>query len=163
MPDTVDSHRTHLLLPYLRADVAEEKIRSARELVNLVLRDTSMLRSHRKHLLKLAQWWVTEADGKWKTQYRSAQVVALARQEGLSGVAINHEHVYGRAELAERMLTDSTQVDSILGLCVGCIVTVEEHRRLSAQKHVHGWDRYRAANVRVHDTAQPGWPIVVGD
>lgn len=159
MTDTVASRRSHLLLPYVRAKNSKEKIDSARELVRVALRDTSMLPAHRKHLLKLAQWWVTEADGKWKTRFRSVEVVRLARDDPHSDVLINHEHVYGRAELADRMLRDHGQVDDILELCVGCIVTVEEHRRLSAQRHQRGWDRYLEAKVPVLDTAAAGWPV----
>lgn len=158
MPDTIATRRNHLLMQYTRADAAQSKLVSARELVNVALRETGMLRSHRKHLIKLAQWWVTEADGKWKTRFRSEVVIQLAQNEPDSQVPINHEHVYGRAELAERMMEDPSQVDAILELCVGCIVTVDEHRILSAQRDVQGWDRYRDAGIRVLDTATPGWP-----
>ncbi|PZQ02462.1 MAG: hypothetical protein DI587_03260 [Variovorax paradoxus] len=160
MPDTISNLRAQLLQPYVRAASAEAKISSAYALVKLALADTKMLPAHRKHLLKTAQWWVTEADGKWKTRFRSMEVLRLAKEDPTSDVRINHEHVYGRAELAELMLLDHTQVEAILELCVGCIVTVDEHRRLTAQKHVHGWKRYRAANVRVADMTQPGGPLV---
>ena len=146
-------------MPYVRAEDAQNKVASARELANVALRETGMLQSHRKHLLKLAQWWVTEADGKWKTRFRSAAVIQLAQDDPDSQMLINHEHVYGRAELAERMMQDRSQVDAILELCIGCIVTVEEHRKLSAQRGLQGWDRYRTAEVRVRDTAMPGWPV----
>lgn len=160
MVDTIATRRSHLLAPYARAEAAQSKFVSARELVGIALRETAMLRAHRKHLLKLAQWWVTEADGKWRTRFRSARVIELAHDQPESQVSINHEHVYGRAELAERMLEDPSQVAAILELCVGCIVTVEEHRVLSAQRGVQGWDRYRAAGVRVLDTAAHGWPAL---
>lgn len=158
MPDTIATRRAHLLMPYVRAEDAQNKVASARELANVALRETGMLRSHRKHLLKLAQWWVTEADGKWKTRFRSSTVIQLAQDDPDSQVLINHEHVYGRADLAERMMQDPSRVDAILELCIGCIVTVDEHRTLSAQRGLQGWDRYRAAEVRVRDTAMPGWP-----
>jgi hypothetical protein len=164
MADTIATRRAHLLLPYRRAFDAELKFASARELVKLALRETGMLAAHRKHLLKLAQWWVTEADGKWKTRFRSAAVIELAQgdpQSPKAQTAINHEHVYGRAELADRMLRDPSQVDSILELCEGCIVTVDEHRELTLQKHVQGWDRYREAGVLVRDMALPDWPLHV--
>lgn len=162
MADTVAVHRFHLLLPYVRARNSQEKIDSARELIKVALRDTSMLPAHRKHLLKLAQWWVTEADGKWKTRFRSVEVVRLARDDPLSEVRINHEHVYGRAQLADRMLRDHEQASEILELCVGCVVTVEEHGRLTAERNAQGWDRYVEAKVPVLDTAAPGWPVYLG-
>jgi hypothetical protein len=34
---------------------------------------------------------------------------------------------------------------------VACLVTVEEHKLLSAQKGVSGWDRYRDAGIVVYD------------
>lgn len=160
MPDTIAMRRNHLLLPYIRSATAQSKVASARELVNVALRDTKMLPAHRKHLLKLAQWWVTEADGKWKTRFRSVRVIQLAEANPNSNEAINHEHVYGRAEPAERMLHDPSQVGAILELCIGCVVTVEEHRRLSAVRGLQGWDRYRTAGVGVHDMSLPGWPLV---
>lgn len=160
MPDTIATRRTHLLSPYVSSATAQRKVASARELVNVALRDTEMLLTHRKHLLKLAQWWVTEADGKWKTRFRSVRVIKLAQEDPNSHEPINHEHVYGRAELAERMLEDPSKVGSILELCIGCIVTVDEHRRLSALRNRQGWDRYRAAGIGVHDMSLPGWPVV---
>lgn len=155
MVDTIAKHRRSLISPYSRAAAAHNKITSAREMVTLALQDTAMLRMHRKHLLKLAQWWVTEADGKWRTRYRSATVIHLAMHDPESQTRINHEHVYGRAEVAERMMKDPSQVDQILELCVGCVVTVDEHEKLSKVKDAHGWDRYKVAEVAVCDMALP--------
>ncbi len=160
MTDTIAARRVHLLSRYTRSDQAEGKIASARALVELSLRDTVMLPTHRKHLIKLAQWWVTEADGKWKTRFKSSKVLQLARDEPGSQVRINHEHVFGRAELADRILKDPSQVDSVLELCIGCIVTVDEHQQLSALRGLQGWERYRVAGIEVCDTAVPGLPEV---
>lgn len=160
MPDTVRTRSSHLIAPYVRTEGADQRIASARELVRLALGKNALSTTHRKHLLKLAQWWVTEADGKWKTRYKSATVLALVTQTPAPDVPINHEHVYGRAALADEILRDPSRAATILELCVGCVVTVDEHKRLSAQRNVQGWDRYRAADVQVCDTSRPGFPIV---
>ncbi len=157
MPDTIAHHSMHLLQTYARAKCAAEKIASAHQLVNLALQDASMLLSHRKHLLKLAQWWVTEADGKWRTRFRSQKVVELARTASNSQMRINHEHVFGRAALADLMLTDPKQAIATMELCVGCIVTVEEHAHLTAQRGASGWERYRRAKVVVLDAVD--WEV----
>lgn len=158
MTDTIAVHRKHILTPYVRAADAQRKVDSARQLVIMAISGHGMLHSHRRHLLKLAQWWVTEADGKWRTRFRSQAVVHLAMTEPEAQVRINHEHVYGRASLADRMLADPTQVEPILELCVGCIVTVDEHRRLSALRDAEGWERYERAGVFVVDAESSSNP-----
>jgi hypothetical protein len=155
---TIAACRTALLTDYQPAPNAAVKIASAHALVALALNDTTMMAAHRKHLLKLAQWWVTEADTKWKTRFRSAEVIRLAKEDAESNIRINHEHVYGRAQVADQMLASPSQVVPILALCVGCIVTVDEHVRLTRQTSFHGWDRYREAGVVVRDMEVQGWP-----
>lgn len=51
-------------------------------------------------------------------------------------------------------------IDRILENAIGCVVTVAEHKRLSAvDQDLLGWDRYRAAGVGVYDTQTKQWIV----
>lgn len=65
---------------------------------------------------------------------------------------IQHEHVVPRTVLVDAMLAAPRRVPEILASSIACLVTEEEHRRLSAvAAGLQGWDRYRAADVAVVD------------
>lgn len=100
--------------------------------------------SHRRKLLSQAIWWWTEADGKSATRYRTRSVVEHP------GQAVQHEHVLTRKGLVDRMLSNA-EAGPVLTEAVACLVTLEEHRLLSAIDNREGWDRYRAANIEVID------------
>lgn len=163
---TIAQLATALAAPYAPYPDAAATIASAARLATIAVDDAVMLQRHRKHLLKLAQWYVTEADGKWRTRFRSSLVLSLAQQHiaagefvpGVSDVSVNHEHVYGRAAMADKMLAGE-QIADTLALCIGCVVTVGEHQRLTnLPANVHGWARYQHAGVEVRDMAVPLFP-----
>lgn len=104
---------------------------------------------HKRELLSILMWKATEVDGKNNIRYRSAGVLAdeVAR--------IHHEHVVTRKELVNRLISEPDRYVEILDDAVGCLVTREEHKRLAAAERadpsLRGWDRYRAADIIVHD------------
>jgi hypothetical protein len=65
-----------------------------------------LLTAHRKKMLKEMLWLISEADGKYSTRFRSAEVVRLARDQPNSEARIQHEHVFPRAEVADRLLRE---------------------------------------------------------
>ena len=83
---------------------------------------------HQTELLSLAIWKWTERDGKWQTRYRSGAALALGADWGKY---VNHEHVITRLELRKQMLSAPDRVSGILRSSVACIVTRDEHVRLS--------------------------------
>ena len=122
---------------------------SARRLVKLLVGADDLYPAHRKESIKLALWYVTEAEaGKLNTRFRS-------RASREPGAVLRHDHVYERAKMAERLIAHPDELDRILDLAVGCVVTKEEHARLTAVSRQHpdldGWRRYRAAGIEVVD------------
>ncbi|WP_213806964.1 hypothetical protein [Granulicella sp. dw_53] len=70
-----------------------------------------------------------------------------------SGGVLVHEHVTERSKIISSLLKASPEeVDAILDSVVACVVTKEEHKKLNNSKKAHGWERYRAAEIRVRDT-----------
>ena len=110
---------------------------------------------HKRELLSTMIWKITEANGKHNLRYRSEGAVAAPQDD------LIHEHVYPRRKLVKQLLQgrpDPQSLDRILEHAVACLVTPDEHQRLEAlPKHIEGWNRYRAAAVRVFDTEAQEW------
>ena len=109
---------------------------------------------HRKKMLKEVLWWISEADGKYATRFRSQAVVKLAENNPKSNEKVQHEHVFPRAKVADELLTrriellqNPSELETILDATVGCVVLASEHRKLNDK--AEGWKRY--ANVPVWD------------
>ncbi len=49
---------------------------------------------------------------------------------------------------------DPEAVDGILKNEIGCIVTVDEHKRLHRFDDEYGWERYSKAGIIVMDTSE---------
>lgn len=134
--------------PHPDADARRE---SAIALAKAVLAGEGVSDSHRRQALSLAIWKYTEADGKWRTRYRSVAAV------GVDYRLLNHEHVLTRKQLIDLMLKEGSACDEIMATAIGCCVLREEHRRLTAVERADptlaGWERYRAAAVPVVDQA----------
>lgn len=93
------------------------------------------------------------SNGKYGTRYRSRDALHVSDPESLE-----HEHVYPRKWLIDRMLESPEAVELILTtFALACTVTSDEHRRLRAAERanpdVEGWARYHAAGVEVTDLA----------
>lgn len=75
---------------------------------------------------------------------------------------LRHEHVVERKQLVE-LLKDArtpTEVSEVLNRSLSCVVTEEEHATLSKKgRNVSGWERYRAAKIRVYDRLNRNWLI----
>lgn len=157
MPDDIKTHASKLLTPYAASVKSAAKIQSAKTLVQIALKNADLYRSHRRKIISDAIWHITEADGKWKTRFKSRHVLYLAKNDPNSLVPINHEHVFTRKALVDEilsrsveLLSDLNQLDDLLGTAVGCIVTESEHDLLAPGV---GWARY-AGKVEVCDTAE---------
>lgn len=109
-----------------------------------------ILEAHKRELLSVCIWKITEADGKWNVRFRSEK--ALTESPNL-----RHEHVFERKELIDRLLSEES-IESVIRDAKACIVTQEEHIALSKQSG-SGWDRYRGAKIKVFDLEKSGWVI----
>jgi hypothetical protein len=131
---------------------ADERRRSAIRIAKLVLAADGLVKAHRDELLSIAIWKYTEVDGKFTTRFRSAGAVAERDIRQL-----NHEHVFPRKWLRERLLADPSRCEATMAMAVGCVVTRDEHAALTAASRadpsLEGWARYVAAGVEVFDMA----------
>lgn len=93
------------------------------------------------------------SNGKYGTRYRSRDALNLS-----DATRLEHEHVYPRKWLIERMMESPEAVTMIMEtFALSCTVTSEEHARLRAAERanpqVEGWARYHAAGIEVTDMA----------
>lgn len=66
--------------------------------------------------------------------------------------ARHHEHVYTRRSMTER-IRHGEDPAIVFADAHGCVVTTQEHHPLMPfDLTLEGWERYRAANIRVIDT-----------
>ena len=98
---------------------------------------------HKRDLLDICIWQITEIDGKYNTRYRSEGAMDKKNWH-----EVQHEHVYQRKNLIERIL-NGHDVSSVIDVAVACLVTKDEHRNLPDT--LEGWDRYKAAQIKVYD------------
>ena len=109
-----------------------------------------LFHAYRRELLDNVLWLVSVApSGKYTTRFRSKAAVTDPNAE------LRHEHVYTRRSLIAQMLEDPACIDQVIReRTIGCVVTKDEHRRLSQFDKTHeGWERYRAAGIEVLDMA----------
>jgi hypothetical protein len=118
-----------------------------------------LLPAQRREVLSLALWFATEADGKYRLRYRSVKAQQLSREDRR---LLRHDHVVTRKQLIEAMIKDPERTEEIVRGAFACVVTDEEHRRLTALGETHqGWDRYIAAGIDVFDE-QAGAALIEG-
>lgn len=158
--ETIAKHRKKLLAKYERSATAAEIVASAKHLARIVLASDQLLRRHRKKMLSEVLWLISEADGKYTTKFRSAEVVRLARDEPESQMKIQHEHVFPRKSVTEKilenrdqMLQDFQRLDELLEETIGCVVTAKEHKDLINSNE--GWARYAKIEVLDMSTNPP--------
>lgn len=130
---------------------------SAYALVHQTLAMTALEPVHHREMLSIAMWKVTEAAGsaphrKYNVRFCSEGVV-----DAVEPTKVNHEHVHTRKWMVDELLSgrvDADRRDDFLDTNGGgCIVTVDEHGRLSESNQM-GWARYVDAGVRVFDRAK---------
>jgi hypothetical protein len=103
-----------------------------------------------RRILKQAIWEVAYATGNTQSrflgQYRSESVIQNI------GLKIERDHVHQMANLIEELLCADCDVQSIVLKSECCIITREEHLRLtSLPRSIDGWERYRHAEIVVMD------------
>lgn len=139
-------------MAYARHPLAAARMRSAIVLVKAILsmRDPDILPVHRRELLTVLLWKVTEAESsKYKTRFQSKSAFACADRKQL-----RHEHVFQRAKMIDELLEAMpSEIERLLTKATGCIVTLEESHQLAKQDIHYGWERYRRAGIVVLDTA----------
>jgi hypothetical protein len=132
----------------------DHRLASAVAIARFALESSDLYETHRNEVLSLTCWKATEADGKYKTRYRSSGA------RDASAGDLRHEHVVPRKALRDAMEREPERAAEILRDALACTVTKEEHDRLTALGNQHeGWDRYIAAGVDVFDERE-GRPFI---
>ena len=126
----------------------EARRRSAVILIKHLLseKNPEILPAHRRELLKILLFKITEAEcqHKHKTRFQSDQALCCGNSKNL-----RHDHVYQRVKMAA-ILENAAQeeIDGILKTAIGCTVTTEENVRLAKFDCEYGWERYRKAGIK---------------
>jgi hypothetical protein len=131
----------------------EQRKRSAVALIKYLLADENpaVLPAHRRELITIMLWKITEAESlhKHKTRLKTKKAISCTDKRSL-----RHEHVFPRAKMIDALENAKPhEIDDILANAIGCTVTVDEHLLLAAFKDESGWERYRRAGLTVIDTA----------
>jgi hypothetical protein len=86
------------------------------------------------------------AYGKYRGKYCSIKSMENEDAE------LIHEHVFERKQIIKKILQEGKITEKIKNIMVTCVVTKEEDNELkSLAKNKLGWDRYKAANIKVID------------
>jgi hypothetical protein len=126
----------------------EKRINSATFAIRTLI-PLDLLLSHKKELLSICIWKITEADGKAKVRYWTEAAIVASKHD------LQHEHVHERNELIARLLSGEN-VESVLSDAIACMVTKDEHKVLGSSKSV-GWLRYQESGIQVYDALESQW------
>jgi len=130
----------------------ERRFKSSLALVNFARTSADLHPDHRRRLLNEAIWFWTERGSpsrKYKLRYRTAAAIELQKSRGFTKAAksLAHEHVHERASSVAKLLVLTNDASDTLHSMRACVVTRDEHSRLTAQSHAAGWARYVAAGI----------------
>jgi len=145
---------------------ARSRIESAhfltKRLIELLKQHPDELSSYAKEFLKIALWKITEAETR-KYQTRFCSMAIWESKDWLAKNAKDrqknacHDHVFRSEIVIPKLLeADESEIDGLLTQQVGCVVTEEEHNKLSANDKrniVDGWDRYVREGIEVVDAS----------
>jgi len=146
-------------LPYAEPEYRSELEQSSLEAIWTLLEARGIVRVHQQELIGICLWKFTEAGNvprtnKYGTRFRSRGALDVENPSD-----VNHEHVGTRKWLRAEIMTRYCEKAGreaierfIRDHAVACVVTKEEHSRLSSlAQELQGWQRYAAANVEVID------------
>ena len=126
----------------------KQRINSANILIKLLLthkkQGLEVIDRHYEELLTILLGKITEAHSKSKTLYRSQCSIEEKSM-------LQHEHVYQRKTMIKALVNANSELDvsNILLTAVACIVTHDEHKKLSQFDYLYGWERYERAGILV--------------
>lgn len=129
---------------------AEERVRSAKTAIEALLA-LDIYPSHKRELLSICLWKLTEAEarGKYNLRFQTPAALEASPRE------LQHEQVVERKRVVEALMAEPDRLEEILRDVVGCAVTREEHQRLTQlsreRPDLEGWARYEAAGITVID------------
>lgn len=116
----------------------------------------------KRGFIKNCIWMVTEANGKYNLQYWSDGVYNLVHEQyggdikAVPKKLLRHEHVNRIKSLVTKIMDDHSCLETVLReQAIACLVKSDEHGRLGHSGD--GFDRYKAAGIRVWDDRNQCW------
>jgi hypothetical protein len=138
--------------PYCARPDLEQRLEDV-VVVLRTLRSLDVHASTKREMIDRALWLVAELSGDFAPRYRSDGVLVEL------GVPIQRDHVHPRAQLRAQVLESDRELADIVSDSFCCLVTKQEHARLTeVPNNLEGWDRYSAAGVVVRDMATYRFP-----
>ena len=127
-------------------------------------------------LIEPPLWRFPETNGKYHIRFFSREVWERTLKENKlpsrgtgkwssSRAEVMLEHVVERASLISWILEDPTRIDRVEEICVGCVVSKEESKKLPSKRPVDPndiWKRYLEGKVDVYDRMKARWHILDG-
>jgi hypothetical protein len=155
------THQLNLGKAYTPDAGVPERTASALAALWALLEAPGLTLPHRRHLLGIAIWKYTEAPGvrphpKYRLPFRTLGAMDVA-----SLAEVQHEHVWPRKWIIDRLLPKHRAGWSPDDLAefmthhhgIACTVTRSEHLLLNASGGAEGWSRYAQAGLQVWDAA----------
>lgn len=127
--------------------------------IETLMRDLQRIKVNprvQKMMLDRAVWLVVELTGNFYSRYRSEGTTSKV------GVRIQRDHIYTRRSLVAELLAGTQNIRSVIDRAKCCVVTKEEHDRLTkVPQTVIGLDRYRLAVpiVKVRNMETGAWLV----
>jgi hypothetical protein len=136
--------KAHKTKAYRERSDLQARLSSLKDVIEF-LRDSGLPDDMKKRMVNHAVWEITRARGNFTGEFRSRGVI-----EGSVGTKVQREHVYKRRRIVADILSRRASLDSVLSRVIHCVVTKEEHDRLSSVIETEdGWSRYKLAGVEV--------------
>lgn len=103
-----------------------------------------------------ATWYVPLRDK--QPRFADLRYWTEGARKALSDKERRREHVTPRSPTKTKIAgRDREEVRGVLASMVVCVVSTTEHEQLERFAHLDGWDRYRAAGLRVYDQKDGRW------
>jgi len=132
---------------------------------------------HARALVEPPLWRIPVVNGKYHTRYYSREVWERTLREGKlpnkhagtwtsTRAEVVLEHVVERAPLIAWMLENPSQIDVIENVCICCVVTKNESKKLPSKRGVDPnnlWKRYLEGKIDVFDRKTGSWHILAGN
>ncbi len=127
----------------------DDRIKSAITAIKAIL-PLDLYPAHKRELLGICIWKITEADGKLNTRFRS-----IGSLEADKHTKLQHEHVLEMKKIVGLLMQGEIPIEEVVSRAVGCVVTKEEHEKLTQISRnntaLDGWKRYLEAGIKVFD------------
>lgn len=130
---------------------------SAKNAIEHILLFNNVSEEHKKKLIDLLIWIISEAEGKYKIPHVSDGVVQIEKSSTSKKEKIKNlrfEHVYKRENLKNQILSKEINAETLIERSIGCLVTLQEHSALHALNEypeIDGWQRYEKAKIKVFE------------